>query len=521
MRELLHSLNYEAWALPALLLIPLVGAVITRFLGRPISAAPGEPGFDWREPHVLTLATLFIEAIVAAGLWFAFVPTEAGWQVVTDAAWIPDWGARFTLGVDGISLFMVLLTVFVVPLSVLGSWTQVRERANSYYALLLALTTGIIGVFVAMDLLLFYIFWELMLVPMYFIIGIWGGAGRIAASLKYFIYTMLGSLLMLVAILALWIAGGSTSFSYDHLLANVGLSPTAQFWMFGAFFLAFAVKSPLFPFHTWLPDAQHEAPTTGAVALGIKVATYGIIRFAVPFFPAVAVDPMVKNIILTLSVISIVYGALVAMVQPDFKRLVSYSSISHLGFIMLGIFALNTQSVQGALMVMLSAGITTTALFLLLGMLHERRRTGMIHNFGGIARVVPMFSAFLVLAALSSIGLPGTSGFVGEFLVLLGAYRNYPLYTFAAASGVIFAAIYFLWALQRLLFNPITVENVRTLRDLNRRELGVMTVLSIALLVLGIAPGPILRRIEPSAQRFVETVQQGAEAIEREAPVTP
>ena len=275
MRDLLISLNFDAWALPALLIIPLVGAMITRFVGHaiPPEDEDGGGGLDWRDPHVLALATFAVEVLVAIGVYIAFDPTAAGWQLVVDYAWIPDWGARFTVAVDGISLFMVLLTVFVMPLSILGSWTQVRTRANTYYALLLALTTGIIGVFVAIDLLLFYIFWEMMLVPMYFIIGIFGGERRIRASLKYFVFTFLGSLLMLVGVLFVWIGGGSTSFHYDHLLDSTSFSMATQLWLFGAFFLAFAVKSPIFPLHTWLPDAQHEAPTSGAVALGIKVAT--------------------------------------------------------------------------------------------------------------------------------------------------------------------------------------------------------------------------------------------------------
>jgi NADH-quinone oxidoreductase subunit M len=519
MRDLLVSLNFDAWALPALLIIPIVGALVTRFAAH--DQVSETAAFEWRGPHVITMLTFVLMGLVGIGVYIMFEVGEPGWQLVADYAWIPDWGARFTLAVDGISLFMVLLTILVVPLSILGSLTQVRERARSYYALLLVWTAGVLGVFLAVDLLLFYVFWELMLVPMYFIIGIWGGDRRVYASLKYFVFTFLGSLLMLVGVLFVWISAGASSFHYDHLIASVSLSPVTQLWMFGAFFIAFAVKSPLFPLHTWLPDAQHEAPTTAAVALGIKVATYGVIRIAIPLFPAAALQPSIHTVILVLSVVSIVYGALVAMVQPDFKRLVSYSSISHLGFVMLGIFALNVQSVEGALMVMISAGLTSTMLFLLVGMLHERRRTGMIHNFGGLARIAPMGSAFLVLAAMGSIGLPGTSGFVGEFLVLLGAYRTEPIYALAAATGIILAAVYFLWALQRMLFGPPPErEEAARMADVNRRELGVMLVLAVAVLWIGIAPGAILRRIEPSAQLMVERVQEDASAAEASRAVS-
>ncbi|HLV25158.1 MAG TPA: NADH-quinone oxidoreductase subunit M [Gemmatimonadales bacterium] len=520
MRDILVSLNFDAWALPALLIIPLVGALVTRFFAN--ENVSETAAFEWRGPHSITLHTFVLMGLVGIGILIMFEPGEAGWQLVADYAWIPDWGARFTLAVDGISLFMVLLTILVIPLSIVGSLTQVRERARSYYALLLGWTAGIIGVFLAVDLLLFYVFWELMLIPMYFIIGIWGGERRVYASLKYFVFTFLGSLMMLVGVLFVWISAGASSFHYDHLLASASLSPTTQLWMFGAFFIAFAVKSPLFPLHTWLPDAQHEAPTTAAVALGIKVATYGVIRLAVPFFPAAALQPTIHTVILVLSVVSIVYGALVAMVQPDFKRLVSYSSISHLGFVMLGIFALTVQSVDGAMIVMLSSGLTSTMLFLLVGMLHERRRTGMIHNFGGLARIAPMGSAFLVLAAMGSIGLPGTSGFVGEFLVLLGSYQTQPIFAVVAATGIILAAVYFLWALQRMLFDPVPASEKAgpRMKDMNRRELSVMLILAIAVLWIGIAPGPILRRIEPSAQLMVDRVLEDAAASEAAESIT-
>ena len=520
MRDLLASIDYNGWILPALLIVPLLGALVLYLV-----PARGGDGDEHRATGVmrtLTLAIFIVEFVLSIGLWWSFEIGVADWQAVVDLPWIPDWGARFTVGVDGISLFMVLLTTLIMPLAVLGSWTSIRMKARSYYALLLVLTTGMIGVFVSLDLLLFYLMWEVMLVPMYFIIGIWGGERRIYASLKFFIYTMVGSLLMLVAILYLWNQSGGTTFNYDQILAiaqnDVNVFPffgrlipmtTALFF---AFFLAFAIKVPMFPFHTWLPDAHVEAPTAGSVILAgimLKMGTYGFLRFAMPFFPEAAMTPAIRATILALGVIGVVYGALVAMVQPDFKKLVAYSSVSHLGFVMLGIFALTLQSVQGALMVMINHGISTGALFFLIGIIYERRHSRLIADYGGIARVAPMFAALLTLVALSSIGLPGTNGFVGEFMVLVGAFRTAPYFTVIAATGVIFAAAYLLWAIQRILFNKLDKPENAHLTDLNRRELTIMGVLTVMILWLGIYPAPVLDRMEASAARFVQTVQTG------------
>ena len=545
MPAFLDSIGYDGWILPALLLLPLVGAigvwihgalvgrdrVATTAAGAPAgasvegAAAAAEPSGAAR---ALAFGIFVVEFLLSLGLWWSFDATNGGWQATFDAPWIPEWGARLSLGVDGISLMMVLLTTFIMPLAVLGGWTSIRAKTHTYYALLLVLTTGMLGVFVARDLLLFYLMWEVMLVPMYFIIGVWGGERRLYAALKFFIYTMVGSLLMLVAILYLWQTGGGGTFDYDTLVqvATRGLGPTAAMLCFGAFFLAFAVKVPMFPFHTWLPDAHVEAPTAGSVILAaimLKMGTYGFLRFAVPLFPEAAMHPTVRAAILVLAVVGIVYGALVALVQPDFKKLVAYSSVSHLGFVMLGIFALTLQSVQGALMVMISHGLTTGALFLLIGMIYERRHTRDIAAYGGIARVVPLFATMLVFMTLGSIGLPSTSGFVGEFLVLIGAFRTQPWLTFLAATGVIFAAAYLLWAIQRVLFNPLERPENASLTDLNGRELALMIPLVVAVLWLGIYPAPVLRRMEASAQQFVQTVESGAAArvAERTAPRGP
>src|SRR5436305_5304421 len=457
---------YSHTVLTALLVWPVVAAAVVLLVPE-----------RWAK-HVALAASL-AEFAISVPLWWTFQPA-AGMQFVLDLPWIPFWGIRYTVGVDGISLFMVLLTTFLVPLSILGSYTYITTRERGFYALLLVLTSGMIGVYVALDLFLFYVMWDVMLIPMYFIIGVWGGQNRLYAALKFFVYTFFGSLLMLVAIVALvYLVAQRTgvySFSYFHLMGNVGELGTLAFWLFGAFFLAFAIKVPIFPFHTWLPDAHVEAPTAGSVILAavlLKMGTYGFLRFALPLFPRVALHPAVQTAIVTLSLIGIIYGGLVAMVQPDFKKLIAYSSVAHLGFVMLGIWALTLQSVQGALMVMINQGSSTGALFFLAGMLYERRHSRLIEAFGGIAKVVPLLAAVLTIVSLSSIGLPATNGFVGEFLVLVGTFRTYPVAATIATAGVIVAAMYLLPALQRGIFNPPDKPEHEKPADLTPREIAV------------------------------------------------
>ena len=505
MRDLLLSFGYDRWILNALIIIPLVGTLVVGF-------APAA------RARYLAMVVTLVELVVSAGLWWAFDPSTSAMQFGVDAPWLPQWGIRYSLGLDGISLFMVLLTTAIMPLAVLSSFHYITRREKLYYALLLALTTGMLGVFLALDMFVFYVFWEVMLIPMYFLIGIWGGKNRLYAAIKFFIYTMAGSLLMLVAILAMmfhaWKSGGTPTFAYDAFLQAAPSLGSAAPWLFTAFALAFAIKVPVFPFHTWLPDAHVEAPTAGSVILAsilLKMGTYGFLRFAVPFFPDVALSGFVTGLVVTLAVIGVIYGALVAMVQPDVKKLVAYSSVSHLGFVMLGIWAATLQSVQGALMIMIGHGLSTGALFLLIGMLYERRHTREIAAFGGLARVMPVFSLILVITSLASIGLPGLNGFVGEFLVLVGSFARFPWATGLATTGVIFAAAYLLWALQRIIFNRLDRVENEHLPDLSRRELWVVLPLLAGMVWLGLYPQPVLSRMEVSAQHYIRLVQPGLE----------
>jgi len=500
MADMLTIIGFQAWVVPVLLVLPLLGALL-------VVAAPAS------RARSLALAVTVAEFLVSAGLWWTFLP-DGGMQFAATFAWMPAWGVAYRVGIDGISLFMVLLTTLTMPLCVLGSWNYITQREKGFYALLLVLLSGILGVFISLDLFLFYVFWELMLIPMYFLIGIWGGSNRLYASIKFFVYTMVGSLLMLVAILVtVWHVAAVTgvlSFSYAQILGHTDTVGNLAPWLFAAFALAFAIKVPIFPFHTWLPDAHVEAPTAGSVILAgvlLKMGTYGFLRFAIPFFPDVAFSPAVTTIAVVLAVVGIIYGALVAMVQPDIKKLVAYSSVSHLGFVMLGIWAATLQSVQGALMVMINHGLSTGALFFLIGMLYERRHTRDIAAFGGIARVIPLFSLVFTLVALSSIGLPGLNGFVGEFLVLLGSFGRFPWATGIATTGVIFAAAYLLWALQRIIFNKLDKPENEALTDLTPREWAVLAPLLAGILWLGLYPAPVLRRMEPTSRQWVESVQ--------------
>jgi NADH-quinone oxidoreductase subunit M len=489
----------KQYLLTILILLPVLGAVVSAVYSQ----------VNKNEDHYKWLALSFSVATFALSLLLIGGTGAAGYSFEQNASWIGAIGARYHLGVDGISLWLVILTTLLMPIAVLSSWTAVKKRQLSYYIFLLLLEGAMIGVFVSLDLLLFYLFFEASLVPMFFLIGIWGGERRIYAAVKFFIYTAVGSLLMLVGIIALYFIFGS--FDYVAIVqamseGSAALSPRAEFWLFLAFAFAFCIKIPLFPLHTWLPDAHTEAPTAGSVILAgvlLKMGTYGLLRFNLGLFPNMS--RQFAWIMITLAVIGIIYGALVAMVQPDVKRLVAYSSVSHMGFVVLGIFSFTELGMQGALYQMLNHGVSTGALFLFVGFIYERRHTRMISDFGGLSTPMPWFSTLFVIASLSSIGLPFLNGFVGEFLIMIGSWTSnaipYPrIATMLAATGVIWAAVYMLWMLQRVLFGKVTNPENKNLHDLNAREVGLLIPLLVLMLLMGVFPRPFLDRSQASVE---------------------
>ncbi|MFQ5522948.1 MAG: NuoM family protein [Acidimicrobiia bacterium] len=481
-----------------IILVPVIGAAV-------VALVPGRN----REVHLpLGIALSILPLALAGYLFYVFEPV-AGYQFVQRADWYQPWGLSWYLGVDGISLPMVLLTTILVPIA-LGASTSITKRTKEFVVYTLMLEAGMIGVFLALDLFLFFVFFEAILIPMYFIIGIWGSERRIYAAVKFFLYTAFGSALMLAAIIALVVTYanqfGVSSFALSDLM-EVSLSTGAERWLFAAFALAFAIKVPLFPLHTWLPDAHTEAPTAGSVLLAgvlLKLGTYGLLRFNLSLFPQASVDAV--WIMGILAVVGIVYGAAVAIVQPDLKRLVAYSSVSHLGFIVLGTFALTAGSLQGAVIQNVNHGLTTGALFLLVGMLYERRHTKQIAEFGGLQKVMPTYAGFFLFMSFASIGLPGLNGFVGEFLVLLGSYATLPVLAIIAASGVILAAIYLLWAYERVFTGVPDKEENRLLSDLSVREVALLAPIAILVLVIGLYPKVLLDKIGPSTDAALDHV---------------
>ena len=451
----------------------------------------------------------FAGFLVSLALLFRFDKSAPGFQMVERADWIPSLGVKYLIGIDGISLLLVLLTTFLSVICILSSW-NVEKRIKEYMFFFLFLETGMVGALSSLDLFLFYLFWEAMLIPMYFLIGVWGGKERIYAAVKFFIFTMVGSLLMLVAILALYFlnikAGNPATFDVLELY-KLPIAPNVQFWMFAAFCLAFAIKVPMWPVHTWLPDAHTQAPTAGSVILAgvlLKMGCYGFLRFAMPLFPNAVAD--FTPLMVTLSVIGIIYGALVAMVQSDVKKLVAYSSVSHLGYVMLGIFALNSQGVVGGLYQSLNHGISTGALFLLVGVIYERRHTRAIADFGGLAKQMPAYAAVFMIITMSSIGLPGLNGFVGEFLIMLGAFLKSPLAAVFAASGVILAAGYMLWMYRRVFFGELDKEENKNLPDLTGLEWGYLLPMVLMAFWMGIYPGSFLGKMEPTVNQWITQV---------------
>ncbi|MEJ5366069.1 MAG: NADH-quinone oxidoreductase subunit M [Desulfosoma sp.] len=455
---------------------------------------------------LVTVVTFF----VSLQLYFRFDTTTWEMQFVEDTSWIPQFAIRYQMGIDGISLLLVLLTTFLSAVSVLSTWTAVTERVKAYMASLLLLETGMIGVFCALDFILFYVFWEVMLIPMYFIIGIWGGPRRIYAAVKFFIYTMSGSVLMLVAILVLYFMHYEATGTYSfHILDyhKLGLPANYQFWMFLAFALAFAIKVPMFPFHTWLPDAHVEAPTAGSVILAgvlLKMGTYGFLRFCLPIFPQASV--LFVPLILALALIGIIYGAMVSLAQDDVKKLVAYSSVSHLGYCMLGMFALNADGIKGSLIQMVNHGLSTGALFLIVGILYERRHTRLISEYGGLMKVMPIFAFLFLMVAFSSMGVPGTNGFVGELLILIGAFQASLKFGLAATVGLILGAVYLLWTVKRVAYGPITKPENQVLRDMTVREYAYLLPVLLFIFWIGVYPKPFLRTMDASVAHLLESL---------------
>ena len=491
--------------LTSLVALPLLGALVLCFVGDDERSEGQVRGIA-----LVVSSLVFLETLL---LWWHFNPASADFQFVERHAWIPAFGISYAVGVDGISLFLLVLTGFLTPLALLSSWASVHRKVRAFSICLLLLESAMVGVFVSIDLFLFYVFWDAMLIPMYFLIGIWGYDRRLYAAVKFILYTMAGSVLMLLAILGLaahhQTVTGTYSFDLQALYA-LQIPPNLQFWFFLAFALAFAIKVPLFPFHTWLPDAHVEAPTAGSVILAgvlLKMGVYGLLRFAFPLFPLAAT--FFAPYLATLAVIGIIYGALVAMVQPDMKKLVAYSSVSHMGVIVLGICAMNTQSVQGAVYQMVSHGISTGGLFLIVGMLSDRRHTRLIAEFGGLKAVMPRLVAAFLLVTLASIGLPGMNGFVGEFLILLGTFAWRPGYAAFAATGVILSAVYMLWMFQRVNYGAVTNDENRTLPDLLPREWAMLVPIVAVALLMGILPNLFLTPIGPSVTRTVDQVHRG------------
>ncbi len=490
--------------LTAVIFLPTVGALALLVLDR-------------RDEARLRHVALWVSVVtfgLSLLLWLGFDPTRAGMQFEERRPWIPELGIGYHLGVDGISLLLVLLTTFLAPLCLLSAWTQITTRVKEFEIAMLLLETAMVGVFCALDLFLFFVFWEAMLVPMYVIIGVWGGPRRIYAAVKFILYTMAGSALMLLAILALYYLQGSTTgvYTFDYgPIARMILEPALQWPLFLAFALAFAIKVPMFPFHTWLPDAHVEAPTAGSVILAgvlLKMGTYGFLRFCLPLFPHASA--VFAPAIFVLAIIGILYGAWVSMVQPDLKKLVAYSSVSHLGFVMLGLFALNAQGVEGGILQMVNHGLSTGALFLLVGMIYERRHSRLIADFGGLWGVTPVFSAVFMVVTLSSIGLPGLNGFVGEFLILVGAFQVSRPFAVLATAGIIFAAVYMLWMYQRVVFGDVRHEEVRHLPDLNARELATLVPILLLIVWIGVYPKPFIGVTEASVAELIGFVKAKA-----------
>ena len=486
---------------------PLLGILVILFINR-----ENKTVIRW-----VALITSLITFGISIWVLVLFNPADPDLQMVINIPWIQvaGWEISYLMGIDGMSILLVLLTTFLTPISILSTWTAVEERVKEFMIFFLMLEIGMVGVFLSLDLFLFYIFWEFTLVPMYFLIGIWGGPNRVYAAVKFFLYTMAGSLLMLLAILWLGISQGT--FSVPEIIANGAIPANIQLWLFLAFAAAFAIKVPMWPLHSWLPDAHVEAPTAGSVILAgvlLKMGTYGFLRFNLSMFPSASVQ--LAPWIAVLAVIGIIYGAMVSYAQKDVKKLVAYSSVSHLGFVMLGLFAINLQGIEGGILQMINHGISTGALFLLVGMIYERRHTRDMDAFGGLWKVMPVYAVLTLIVTLSSMGLPGLNGFVGEFTILLGAFGsdvlNSPWFAALAAIGVILAAVYLLYMFQKLFLGEVDKEENRKLLDMNAREIVTMVPLIILIFWIGLYPSPFFNLMEASVTKLVESIQVAAMA---------
>lgn len=486
--------------LTLLVFLPLVGAAAMLVFMR------GKPN-AFKSAALITSVFELALAVVAAA---RFDTGASGFQLVESHSWIPSLGISYHLGVDGISLLLVLLTALLTVVAILGTWNSITDRQLAFFVSLLVLETGMIGVFVSLDLFLFYIFWEVQLIPMYFIIGLWGGPRRVYAAIKFFLYTFAGSVLMLVAIIAIvwWYAKNVGPATFDILLLQqAGFGGSLALWAFAAFFIAFAIKVPMFPVHTWLPDAHTEAPTAGSVILAgvlLKMGVYGMIRFCIGFFPEVAVKAVVP--VMILSVVAVIYGAAMSLVQPDMKRLVAYSSVSHMGFVTAGLFAFNQQGIEGSVLQMVNHGVLTGALFLMVGFFYDRTHTRMIADYGGMARPMPVAAAFFSLFVLGSLGLPGLNGFVGEFLILVGLFQYAKVFAALVAVGIVLGAAYLLWMYQRTMFQQAN-ERWLSLADLSAREIISLVPLVGLALWIGLYPHTFLNFLHVPAQSLMAQVE--------------
>jgi NADH-quinone oxidoreductase subunit M len=496
----------QGWPLLSLTtFVPLIGAAF-------ILMIRGEKEIVARNARNVALWTSLITLLLALMTWANFDPKTTAFQLEEQAAWIPAFGISYHMGVDGISMFFVVLSAFLTPICILASWDAIKERVREYMLAFLVLETLMIGMFCALDIVLFYLFFEGVLIPMFLIIGIWGGPRRVYSAFKFFLYTLLGSVLMLVAILAIYFVAGTTDIP---ALMKYAFSRDMQMWLWLAFFASFAVKVPMWPLHTWLPDAHVEAPTAGSVILAgvlLKMGGYGFLRFSLPMMPLAS--EFFAPLIFALSIVAVIYTSLVALAQEDMKKLIAYSSVAHMGFVTVGIFTFNVQGIEGAVFQMLSHGVVSAALFLCVGVVYDRMHSRLIATYGGLVHRMPFYAAVFMVFTLASVGLPGTSGFVGELLVLVGAYQASTWVAALTATGVVLGAAYMLWLYRRVIFGELEKPELKAILDLDRREIAFFVPLIVAVIWMGVYPSTFLDLIHPSVQNLVDNYQAAIKAAE-------